>query len=114
MDKREKKEKLIQVLEKIALIVWGLSIITGALIGGSDGSMLLGGITGLLFGLGIVILNAFVVGIIEDPTRLMSFVIFIPVGCLIGLIWGSNGAIIGSISGGILAFLFVADMIKKK
>ena len=110
----EKKEKIISLLQTIALIVWGISIVAGATIGGSDGSAGGGAFMGFLLGLGIVILIAFLVRVIDDPSRLLYLLICPPIGILIGLIWGNDGAMIGAAIGGVVAFLFIADMIKKE
>lgn len=109
----EKKEKIINTLYRIVMIAWVISIAIGALIGNSDGSTLIGIFVGFLIGLGIAILNAFIVNIIDEPQRLKYFLILLPSGFLIGLIWGLNGGLIGLLIGGIIAFLFVADLIKK-
>ena len=108
-----KKEKIIETLQIIALCGWGLSVLIGALIGVSDGSAIGGAFGGFIIGLGIVILNAFIVRSIDNPSRLLFFLISLPIGFLIGLFWGIDGAIIGTFISGFIAFLAVADMIKK-
>jgi predicted MFS family arabinose efflux permease len=45
---------------------------------------------------------------------LIYFIICTPIGFLIGLIWGWDEAKLGATIGGLIAFLAVADMLKKK
>ena len=74
------KENLIQIFYKISFAIFGLCIIIGALIGGSDGSILGGAFGGFMIGMGVMILNSIVVRSIEDPTRLIAFIIFPAIG----------------------------------
>jgi hypothetical protein len=113
-NQNEIKERLIGFLQITALAIWGLAIIIGACTGGSDGSTAGGAFGGFCVGLGIVILNAFIVRIIDDPSRLIYFIICTPIGFLIGLIWGWDEAKLGATIGGLIAFLAIADMLKKK
>jgi hypothetical protein len=108
------KDNLIQTIFKISFVIFGLCIIVGAVIGGKGGSVLVGAFCGFLIGMGVMILNSIVVRSIEDPSRLLTFIIFPAIGFIIGLIWGSTGAKIGAGLGGLMAILIVADMIKKK
>ena len=86
----------------------------GAVIGGEDGSILVGAFGGLMIGMGVLILNAIIVRSIENPYLLTAFIILPAIGFIIGLIWGLGGAKIGAGIGVVLAILIVADMIKKK
>ena len=108
------KDNLIQTIFKISFVIFGLCIIIGAVIGGKDGSVLVGAFCGFMIGMGVMILNSIVVRSIEDPSRLLAFVIFPAIGFLIGLIWGWDAAKIGAGIGAVIAILLVADMIKKK
>lgn len=107
-----KKDKIIEKFNIISLSLWAISIFLGALYGEYNSSTIMGAFGGFIIGVGIVILNAFIVRIIDDPSKLFFFLIFLAIGFLIGLIWGINGAIIGTLISGVIAFLFVADMLK--
>jgi hypothetical protein len=108
------KEDLYQILYYISIVIFGLCIIIGAVKGAEDGSVFVGIFRGFLIGLGVMILHSIIVRSIDNPSRLLAFVIFPAIGFIIGLIWGSDGAKIGAGLGGVMAILLVADMIKKK
>jgi hypothetical protein len=108
------KEDLYQILYYISIVIFGLCIIVGALKGAEDGAILVGAFKGFIIGMGVMILNSIVVRSIEDPSRLLAFIIFPAIGYIIGLIWGWDAAKIGAIIGAIIAVFSVADMIKKK
>jgi hypothetical protein len=111
-ERSEKKKKITNILIIIGLIFCGLSTLTGAFVGGSDGSASGGALYGFLIGLAGLALTAFLVRSIDDPSLLGYFLICVPLGFFIGYIWGWNGAKIGAAIGAVIAFLFVADMIK--
>jgi hypothetical protein len=90
------KDNLIQIFYKTSFVIFGLCIVVGAVIGGEDGSILVGAFGGFMIGMGVMILNSIVVRSIEDPTRLITFIIFPAIGFIIGLIWGSDGSKIGA------------------
>jgi hypothetical protein len=111
-ERDKKKKRKINLLVSIGLIFCGISTITGAFLGGSDGSASGGALFGFLIGLAGLAIVAFLVRSIDDPSLLGYFLICVPIGFFIGYIWGWNGAKIGAAIGAVVAFLFVADMIK--
>ena len=107
------KEKLIQRIQRIGLLLWPASTIIGGIIGGSDGSFLGGALAGFLVGLGILIVFSFIIRSFENPSFLLVMLITSAIGFLIGLIWGLKIAVIGAIAGAVFGFLFVAGAIKE-
>jgi hypothetical protein len=110
---QKKKDNLIDALYTVALVIWGLCILFGALVGSNSGSALVGAFKGFFIGLGIVIVNKIIVRSIEAPARLLAFIIVPLVGYLIGLIWGESIALYGAVIGLFVAVIVVADMVKK-
>jgi hypothetical protein len=108
----KKKKRIINTLVIVGLVFFGISTLTGAFLGGSDGSVSGGALYGFLIGLAGLAVIVFIVRSMDDPSLLGYFLICVPLGFSIGYIWGWNGAKIGAIIGAVIAFLFVADMIK--
>lgn len=112
MDQKS-KEKLIDNMYTLALVLWGLSILFGAFVGSSNGSAFVGAFIGFFIGLGIAIVNKIIVRSIEAPGLLLAFLIFPIIGYLIGLIWGGSATQYGAAIGLGVAIIIVADMVKK-
>jgi|LauGreDrversion4_2_1035121.scaffolds.fasta_scaffold16213_5 hypothetical protein len=110
---QNRKDNLIDAMYYTALVLWGLSILLGALVGSNSGSAYVGAFKGFIIGLGIVILNKIIVRSIEEPGLLLAFVILPLIGYLIGLIWGDTTAFYGAAIGLGIAIVIVADMVKK-
>jgi hypothetical protein len=106
------KREILRIIEIISFIVWGLAILIGALSVDSDGSTMVGAFSGFIYGLGFRVLIMFVIRTIENPRRLMFFLILVPIAYLIGLIWGKDAALIGAAIGGFVAFCFIIGIIK--
>lgn len=110
---QKRKDKLIDNMYTFALVLWGLSILYGAFVGSSNGSVLVGAFKGFFIGLGIAIVNKIIVRSIEAPGLLLAFVILPLIGYLIGLIWGGSATLYGAAIGLGVAIIIVADMVKK-
>lgn len=76
------KEKLISILQIIGIVLWGLSVLMGAVLG-YDGSIILGVIGGFAVGTAIGTLFYMLGNIIKKPYLLLSFLI-IPIGYYFG------------------------------
>jgi len=98
-------EKFASVLQTVGLIVWGLSIILGAALG-HDGSTILGLLMGFAIGTGLATLFYMLGNIIKKPYLLLTL-LTIPIGYLIGLLWGSIGSVVGLFLGGFMAFILL-------
>jgi hypothetical protein len=98
-------EKIVAVFQTIGLIVWILSIIVGAALG-HDGSTILGFLMGFAIGTGLATLFYMLGNIIKKPFLLLSL-LTIPIGYLIGLLWGSIGSFVGLCLGCFMAFILL-------
>lgn len=98
-------EKINSILQTIGVIVFCLSVLLGAVLG-FDGSTILGLLGGIAIGTGLATLFYMLGNIIKKPYLLLSF-LTIPIGYLIGLLWGSIGSLVGLFIGGFIAFILL-------